>query len=278
MNNTDQFLTIRQKNIFSHFLQREVAVSVILPAGFNPAHAYRLMLCNDGQDFAELGMENILRHLWQKNVIEPVVVAGIHAGENRLHEYGTCIQSDYANRGSRAADTRDFVLKELLPSLKTEFNVCDKQVVYAGFSLGGLMALDIVLHHSDVFSKVGVFSGALWWRQKALNDGYHDVDRIMHAQIRDFIKKQDLQFWFQCGGKDETDDRDGDGIIDSIQDILECIAELERKGYIWNKDIKYLEMPKGEHNVQTWSIAMPEFLKWAFAKKKTVMEIEPAIW
>ena len=278
MNAIGQQVASIQQTIYSDFLHREVHISVLLPLNFSPSQIYRLMLCNDGQDFGALGMAGILRELWEKDTIEPVIVVGIHAGPNRLHEYGTCIRADYANRGNRASDTRDFVLKELLPFLENDYNLFNKEIVYAGFSLGGLMALDIVFNHPDIFYTAAVFSGALWWRQKALNEGYHDVDRIMHAQIRSSQNKQNLKFWFQCGGKDETDDRDGDGIIDSIQDTLECIAELERKGYIWNKDIKYVEMPYGEHNPSTWSMAMPAFLTWAFGKKKVDAEVLTAIW
>ncbi|TDE15718.1 esterase family protein [Dyadobacter psychrotolerans] len=267
-----------QQTIYSDFLHREVIITVLLPLEYNQTNTYRLMLCNDGQDFEAMGMAKILKQLWEEKSIEPSVVVGIHAGEHRLYEYGTCLQPDYANRGNRASETRDFVLNELLPFLENNYNIYNKEVVYAGFSLGGLMALDIVFNHADIFSTAAVFSGALWWRQKALNEGYHDVDRIMHAQIRSSKNKQNLKFWFQCGGLDETDDRDGDGIIDSIQDTLECIAELERKGYSWNKDIKYLEMPYGEHNINTWSLAMPLFLTWAFGKTKADMEVFPAIW
>ncbi|HEV7378151.1 MAG TPA: alpha/beta hydrolase-fold protein, partial [Dyadobacter sp.] len=137
-------------------------------------------------------------------------------------------------------------------------------------------ALDIVWSHSELFSKVGVFSGALWWRQKALDAGYEENDRIMHARIRNQVHKPGLQFWFQCGTNDETDDRDFDGVIDSIQDTLECIAELEKKGYDWHTDVRYIEVKGGEHNVPTWAAVMPEFLIWAFPKKRIAMP--SSIW
>lgn len=258
-----------QQDLFSVHLQRDVTISIILPDNYSSSNTYTLLLMNDGQDFLALGIENILRKLQNNNTIDPIIVVGIHAGHHRIYEYGTVNESDYANRGNKAAHTRDFVLNELLPYLKKTYSV-QNNIVYAGFSLGGLMALDIAWNHPGIFSKAAVFSGALWWRKKAIEDGYNDADRIMHAQIRNSVNKPDLKFWFQCGGKDETDDRDGDGIIDSIQDTLECIAELERKGYIWNKDINYLEMPHGEHNTDTWAKALPEFFVWAFGVEKQV--------
>ena len=72
-----------------------------------------------------------------------------------------------------------------------------------------------------------------------------------------------MNFWFQCGTWDEYDDRDGDGVIDSIQDTLECIAELERKGYAWGVNTRYLEVKEGMHNPETWAKVLPDFLMWA---------------
>jgi len=251
-----------------------------LPPTFKHSESYQLLLINDGQDLAAMDMVSILSDLEAGNQIAPFVTVGIHANENRIQEYGTAGQPDYANRGSLAGATTSFVLHELLPYLNEKYACRQTDIVYAGFSLGGLMAIDMVWNHPHVFSTTAVFSGALWWRQKALDAGYRDIDRIMHAIIRNSDYRYGLKFWFQCGGRDETDDRDGDGIIDSIQDVLECIGELERKGYQWCKDIAYLEMPDGEHNVPTWALAMPLFLTWAFGKKERELqeEVLPAIW
>ena len=44
------------------------------------------------------------------------------------------------------------------------------------------------------------------------------------------------------------------------------IKELVAKGYNREKDIHYLEMPDGKHDIATWGRAMPEFLKWGWGK------------
>lgn len=225
------------------------------------------MLFNDGQDFEALAIARVAQQLQATGETAPFLIAGIHANENRIYEYGIAAEADYAGRGNRAGATSNFVTKELLPFLNTDYHVAKEDVVYAGFSLGGLMALDIVWNNPDIFSKAGVFSGSLWWRRRALHDGYYDSDRIMHTQLSNANTKPDLKFWFQCGSLDEYDDRDGDGVIDSIQDTLECIATLERKGYAWNRDVFYKEIALGEHNLNTWSKALPDFFKWAFSEK-----------
>jgi len=56
-------------------------------------------------------------------------------------------------------------------------------------------------------------------------------------------------------------DRNKNGIIDSIDDTRDLISELVKKGYEEGRDISYLEMPDGRHDIETWAKAMPDFLK-----------------
>ncbi len=62
-------------------------------------------------------------------------------------------------------------------------------------------------------------------------------------------------------------DRNHNGIIDSIDDTLGLINELVEKGYDVPKDILYLELQEGRHDIATWAKAMPEFLKWVWGRK-----------
>jgi hypothetical protein len=87
----------------------------------------------------------------------------------------------------------------------------------------------------------------------------------MHHEIRNGKKKDQLKFWLQTGALDEMGDRNKNGVIDSIDDTLDLIAELTKKGYRPFHDIQYYEMKDGKHNLETWAEAMPVFLKWAFA-------------
>jgi len=130
------------------------------------------------------------------------------------------------------------------------------------------MALDIVWNYPQIFSKAGLFSGSFWWRSIDQTEVHYDDDlhRIIHQEIRNGGYFPRLKFFFQCGSMDETMDRNKNGIIDSIDDTLDLISELEQKGYNREKDIKYLEMPDGTHDIATWGRAMPVFLKWGWGK------------
>ncbi len=249
-------------------LNRTVHLTVILPPDYQEStKLYPVLYLNDGQDLSRLHMESVLNSLYQKKSIQSFIVIAIHAGD-RIQEYGTAAQADYMHRGSKAGLYTDFVLTELLPYTKKHFRVATNpdQSVFAGFSLGGLSAFDIVFHHPERFSRAGVFSGSFWWRSKSTADGYRDeTDRIMHDLVRKGSYHKNLKFWFETGTEDETSDRNNNGIIDSIDDTTDLIDELVKKGYSREQAIRYVEIKGGQHNQETWSAIMPDFLMWAFA-------------
>jgi hypothetical protein len=88
----------------------------------------------------------------------------------------------------------------------------------------------------------------------------------MHLKIREGKFSEGLKFFFTTGSLDETADRNNNGIIDSIDDTLELMDELEKKGYDKEKDIKYINFADGKHDVETWGRAMPLFLLWGWPK------------
>ncbi|NIM34774.1 MAG: esterase, partial [Hydrotalea flava] len=192
---------------------------------------------------------------------------GIYCGEERKREYGTAYSADYLGRGDKAGLYHKFIFDELLPFLRKKYHAPSfKEKAFAGFSLGGLSALDIVWNHALEFAKVGVFSGSLWWRRKSYDNGYDDeTDRLMHLQVRNGAFFPWLQFFLQCGTLDETADRNNNGVIDSIDDTLDLIIALKAKGYT-DAHIKYLIIEDGKHDVATWATALIEFLEWGWGK------------
>jgi enterochelin esterase family protein len=249
----------------STILQRDITYTLFIPEEKVIAEPLALLLMNDGQDAENLRLKDTLHSLYENNRVRPFAVAAIHAGEERVQEYGVASKADFKDRGAKAGLYTQFIIDELLPAIKNALNAeTFAEVAYAGFSLGGLSAIDIVWNHPEVFSRVGVFSGSFWWRSKALDKGYTDEDRIMHRVIRNSDVKPEIKFWLQTGTKDETADRNKNGIIDSIDDTIDLIKELEQKGYSRPADIKYVELVGGQHNVETWCQAMPKFLCWAF--------------
>jgi enterochelin esterase-like enzyme len=266
----------RDDSLYSVPLKRTVRLDVVLPPGYERAGAaeWPVLYLNDGQDLPRLRMIAVLDSLYEQQAVRPFILVAIHAGD-RIHEYGTGARADYMGRGSKAGLYTDFVLTELMPHIRKNYRVSQKpdDTVFAGFSLGGLSAFDIVFHHADLFSRAGVFSGSFWWRSKSTEAGYRDeTDRIMHDLVRKGTYQPTLKFWLEAGTDDETSDRNNNGIIDAIDDTIDLIGELVKKGYHYDtrgqpSDIRYVEVPGGQHNQETWSAVMPDFLTWAFPKK-----------
>ncbi|SOD80202.1 alpha/beta hydrolase [Spirosoma fluviale] len=261
----------RDDSLHSVPLNRTVHLTIVLPPDYqSTTKVYPVLYLNDGQDLPRLKMPTILDSLYHKKSIQPFILIAIHAGD-RIQEYGTAAQADYMNRGSKAGIYTDFVLTELLPYVKKYYRVSTEpaQSVFAGFSLGGLSAFDIVFHHPERFGRAGVFSGSFWWRSKSTADGYRDeTDRIIHDLVRKGSYNKTLKFWFETGTEDETSDRNNNGIIDAIDDTTDLIDELVKKGYDRNNDIRYVEITGGKHDQETWSEIMPDFLGWAFPPLK----------
>jgi enterochelin esterase-like enzyme len=253
--------------VTSEYLQRDVKVDFFLPKNVIEPSAMSLLLINDGQDMEVLGLEAMLTQLYSENAIQPLLCVAIHANKDRRREYGVAGQPDYLGRGDKAALYSSFLMEELIPFIRKNYAIDSfKEKAFTGFSLGGLMAMDIVWNHANEFSKVGVFSGSLWWRNVDQEDEGYDDDkhRIIHQDVRNGPYHPGLKFFFQCGNMDETKDRNNNGVIDSIDDTIDLIKELEAKGYNRDTDIYYLEIPDGRHDVPTWGRAMPVFLRWGW--------------
>lgn len=254
--------------LHSTFLDRDVIIDAYLPKEVENPGTLSLLLVNDGQDLRRMPFSEILDELYAADEISQLICIGIHCGPERKMEYGVAATADYLGRGAKAGDYTDFIFKELLPYFRTRYFLPNfKEKSFAGFSLGGLSALDIVWNHPGEFTKCGVFSGSLWWRSAAYKDGYQDDrHRIMHEQVKVGNYYPWLQFFFECGAGDESADRNKNGIIDVIDDTRDIIKELRKLGYP-KSSIKYLELPNGKHDVPTWASAFPAFLKWGWGKK-----------
>ena len=260
------FQIIRNKTIFSKFLNREVKYDVILPQNTVPGQAFPTLYMNDGQDLEKLAPTQLCRRHYE-NGGAPFIWVSIHTNERRLQGDGTSFIADYKKRGALATAYMHFITGEMMPHIReiAPSSPAPDRNYFCGFSLGGLSAFDIVWENPGLFSRAGVFSGSFWWRSKSYEEGYdEDHDRIMHNKIKEGPFKPGLKFWFECGTNDETEDRNNNGIIDAIEDTQELMDELHAIGYA-PTDTTYLEVKGGEHNFNTWQAVFKDFLDWALA-------------
>jgi enterochelin esterase-like enzyme len=204
--------------IYSRHLQRHVKLTIISTPMPDDKNELNLLILNDGQDMGQLRIKEIMDSLYQKKLIEPLLIVGVHAGD-RMQEYGVAEHPDFLKRGDKADQYDAFINNELYPFAKKNATVRKfKTVVIAGSSLGGLSAFDIAWNHADKIDKVGVFSGSFWWRDKddKAADYSDEKNRIIFTKLKASRKKPALKYWFYAGDKEEEGDRDKDGIIDVV--------------------------------------------------------------
>ncbi len=258
------------KNIYTKLLLRDVEVEIMTPPEIDHEKQYPLLLLNDGQDSEAVKVKETVERLVVAKAIPEIIIVGVPAAD-RMQEYGLASRPDYFGRGKMAKAYSDYIIKELIPYLTYKLPISPRATerAMAGYSLGGLSAMDIVWNHPEFFGKTGIFSGSFWWRKRDSGSFFYSDyrDRLMHLQVRRGKFKPGMKFWFQTGTLDELGDRNKNGVIDSIDDTMDLITELTRKGYRPFHDIQYLEIKDGKHNQETWAEAMPHFLKWAFAKE-----------
>jgi len=261
-------IKVQEDEIYSRHLQRQVKLTIISTPMPDDKSTMNLLLLNDGQELEKFRVKEIVDSLYKKKLIEPLLVVGIAAGD-RTREYGVSDQPDFMNRGEKADKYAAFIDDELYPFAKKKAVVRKfKSVVLAGASLGGLSAFDIAWDHADKIDKVGVFSGSFWWRDKddKAADYADDKNRIILNKIRSSRKKPHLKYWFYAGGKEETGDRDKDGIIDVIDDTKDLVELVKSKNVCLPEDVVYTEDAAGTHDYTSWSHQLPAFLIWAFGK------------
>jgi enterochelin esterase-like enzyme len=254
----------------SEYLQRTVRIDFYQPEKADLSSAFDLLLVNDGQDLVTMNFESMFTSLFTQKKLRPVLVAAIHCSEDRKNEYGMSAGPDYKGWGVKASVYEQFIVSELLPFIHSRFHHLKfNQTAFAGFSLGALSAFDIAWNNPQIFSIAGVFSGALWWRSvDKVNKEYNPwVHRMMHRQVMNSEYRAGMKFFFECGELDEWEDRNKNGVIDSIDDTLDLMRLLVKKGYKEGNDIRYLQLPQGKHDVASWASALPVFFKWVWGSK-----------
>ncbi|MGK0365744.1 MAG: enterochelin esterase-like enzyme [Saprospiraceae bacterium] len=253
---------------FSRKLSKNVHIDIYLPTSYSEQkkRKYPVLFLNDAQDMKAVNLVSTLERLYAQKQLCEIIIFAFHPND-RMQEYGTQSTPDYAGRGNQSRAYQEFLTTEYLLEIKKKYRLSEapNDWVIAGFSLGGLSAFDIAWNYGDIFGKVGVFSGALWWRSAAFKEDDPDADRIVHDYVVGAGNPPMLKFWFQTGTNDETDDRNNNGIIDSIDDTTDLIKLLKKGGFS-DEDIVYREVENGEHNPETWGEVLPEFLKWAFPR------------
>lgn len=288
-------------------------VRVFLPPGYD-AHAqpgYPVLYVNDGQDAEVVALRAWLEALTVSGEIRPVIAVAIDMPHDRLGAYGF---SDRAAGHSVVADTRvgpvgarahayaQWLAQTLVPAIDARYRTQARAEARAilGWSLGGAQALNSGWQYPEVFGRIGAFSPSLW-----LSTDHSDADavqrtRIAQAMIANGAYHPGLHAFLAVGDAEETDDRDGDGVIDVVDDARDLLEgwivpgetaprmnglcqlghsiDLDHAATSTHADAALYVLPGGTHRQPSWSRMLPVFLRWAYGVNAPAVRATGPTW
>lgn len=214
--------------------------SVYLPPGYDRASGqrYPVLYLNDGQDSAAMGLPRTLAELRAAHAIKPAIVVAIDMPKDRMATYGLSDpvlgrsltgHSRVGPIGTDAHAYSEWVTRQLVPYMdshyRTQASASGRTVL--GGSLGGLNAFNLGWQYPGRFAQAGAFSPSFW-----LSAASGDVQpvRLAQAMVESTRPPEDLRLWLAVGTEEETDDRDGDGLNDALDDVLDVVDALGARG------------------------------------------------
>jgi enterochelin esterase-like enzyme len=281
------------------FAPEKIKVTVYLPPDYGRTHRrYPVLYANDGQDMAAVGLQSTLAGLYRLHTIEPVIVVAIDMLADRASAYG--LSDRAASRslvggspigpiGTRAQDYSAWVASALVPYIDAHYRTrkSPRERTMLGWSLGALNAFNLGWQYPEVFGRVGAFSPSFWLAADRTNATTVQHTRLAQAMVDRGGKRAGLKVWFAVGTAEESKDRDGDGVNDTVDDVQDFLGGyrgadgfhargLKQLGY--SVDMDYAKHPSrradaslfqlqgGVHNQASWKQMLPPFLLWAYGR------------
>lgn len=273
-------------------------VRVYLPPDYDAEAAigYPVLYANDGQDMEAVGLQGTLADMYAHRAIRPLIVVAIDMPPDRMGAYGL---SDRAQARSMIAPTKygpvgtlahpysEWMAKTLVPLIDAHYRTRptpDARAVL-GWSLGGLSAFNLGWEYPEVFARVGAFSPSFWLSAERGDATAVQRTRLAQRKVAEGAAHWGLKQYFAVGTTEETDDRDGDGINDALDDTRDLVdgwragdevkaRGLRQVGHSVNldytarpsrADVALAVLEGGQHNQASWARMLPGFLRWAYA-------------
>lgn len=264
-------VTLDTLAIFSTNLNgAERVAQVYLPGGYaqNPTQRYPVLYALDGQQLPQIDFQQTLNELVSSGQMEPTIVVAVYSteGDLRREELGAGPSINFLGWGTSSDAFNRFMVDELVPKVNSTYRTLTgaQNTAVMGWSLGGLTSFYLAWQYPDSFGTVGAFSPSFWWRTES-PAGQELQARVIPNMVRSSPLRPGLRVWLEAGTKElPYSDVDGNGVIDMLQDARDVRDLLLQKGYQANRDVVYVEVEGGVHELSTWQTVMPDFLKFAF--------------
>lgn len=275
-------------------------VRVLLPPDYDPASSlgYAVLYVNDGQDAEAVALRPWLDALIVSGEIAPVIAVAIDMPKDRLGAYGFSDRdagrslpatSRAGTIGANAHAYSEWVANALVPAIDARYRTRARPDARAilGWSLGGANAFNLGWRHPEVFARSGAFSPSFWLPADNTDADAAQRTRIAQGMVAAGQYHAGSKFFLAVGDAEETDDRDGDGVIDVLDDTRDLIdgwrvsgedaprvkglrqlghsVNLDHAAKATRTDASLFVLADGRHAQASWARMLPVFLRWAYA-------------
>lgn len=170
-----------------------------------------------------------------------IIVASDNAGVARIDEYAPTHEAKHQG-GGRADDYARMLIDELKPVVDERFRTIPGDTAIGGSSLGGLLALHVVLTRRDIFSRAAAMSPSVWWGGKVI------------LQTAERFAGPPPRLWLDIGGREGTQ---------ALQDARALRDVLTAKH--WPREMfRYYEDRRGDHSERAWAKRARMMLEFLF--------------
>jgi enterochelin esterase-like enzyme len=209
---------LKNETLHSKVLKKDANINIYLPKGYSDAERYPVLYVLHGYSGSKddwlpgLKLDKKADELIQNKKIKPLIIVspqidnsyGVNSSENPR------VLGTPPNNSLNEGMYEDYIYKELVSYIDVNYSTLRSREgrYIGGLSMGGCAALHTAFLHSDVFSKAGGHSPALFLDEFPNNLGtwlYPDMetrkqrDPIYLAQERDL---KSLKVYLDCGDRD----------------------------------------------------------------------------
>ena len=147
--------------------KRKLFISVPKSHNSNESLRYPVMYLLDGETYFRsiTGMIEFLSVANGNSVIPEIIVVAI-PNTDRIRDLTPSAVTQHPESG-KAERFTSFLRKELIPYIDKKYPTTPYRMLM-GHSLGGLFAMNTIVHHKDMFQSYLVIDPSLWWDNKKL--------------------------------------------------------------------------------------------------------------
>tara|TARA_R110002020_G_scaffold48223_7_gene137445 strand:- start:269 stop:1060 length:792 start_codon:yes stop_codon:yes gene_type:complete len=183
---------LEAQQIIHHSFKSEVLkenrdVWICLPPDFQPDQEYPILYMMDGQNLlydslAYFGTWKIQSKIQELHAhgLNLIIIAVANAGSGRGRSKDYSWFENKGNPSGKGDKFLKFMSEELIPELESKYKTVSGKRGIMGSSLGGLISLQALIEHPEVFQLGGIFSASFWFNPEAMKENY--LNRIQSNQ------------------------------------------------------------------------------------------------